>query len=133
MRFCKYWLPIYLYAGLIFIFSSLSKPPRHPPFLFGDKLFHTVEYIFFGYLAARAFKNSGINTFKINFHIWAVLSGLIYGLSDEFHQLFVPGRQADIWDVGFDVLGTFLGMMLLSKVANSSKLKAERKIKSFEL
>lgn len=69
MKFCKYWLPFYLYAALIFFLSSLSKPPLHPPFLFGDKLFHTVEYIFFGYLAARAFNNARVSTFKINFRI----------------------------------------------------------------
>ncbi len=116
MRFLKYWLPLYLYAALIFVLSSLSKPPLHPQFLFGDKLFHTVEYILFGCLAARAFKNARVSTFKMHFSIWALLCGLIYGLSDEFHQLFVPGRQADINDVAFDVLGTFLGVMLIKKV-----------------
>lgn len=121
MRFLKYWFPLYLYSALIFFFSSLSKPPFHPPFLFGDKLFHTVEYTLFGYLVARAFKNSESPAFKINFRFFALLSGLVYGLSDEFHQLFVPNRQADIWDVGFDVLGTFLGVMLMSKVASFKK------------
>jgi VanZ family protein len=116
MHFCKYWLPIYLYAALIFIFSSLSKPPFHPQFLLGDKLFHVIEYLFFGYLAARAFRNSGVFSFRINFRLWALLSGLIYGLSDEFHQLFVSGRQADVGDIVFDVLGTFLGVMLMDKL-----------------
>lgn len=117
MRFCKYWLPFYLYAALIFVFSSLPRPPLHPQFLFGDKLVHTIEYFFFGCLAARAFKNSKLFTFSTNFRIWAVASGFIYGLSDEFHQLFVLGRQADIWDVGFDVLGTLLGVLLISKIS----------------
>ncbi len=118
MRFCKYWLPLYLYAALIFVFSSLSRPPFHPPFLFGDKLFHTIEYVFFGYLSARAFRNAAIPAFKINFRILSILSGLVYGLSDEFHQLFVPSRQADILDVGFDVLGTFLGVTIAIKIYN---------------
>ena len=118
MRFFKYWLPVYLYAALIFFFSSLSKPPLHPPFLFGDKLFHAVEYTFFGYLAARAFKNSETPGFKINFRLLALLSGLVSGLSDELHQLFVPNRQADIWDLGVDGMGTFLGMMLMSTIHN---------------
>ncbi len=121
MQFFKYWLPFYLYAVLIFLFSSLSRPPLQPSFLFGDKLLHTVEYIFFGYLAARAFKSSQIHTFKINFSIWAFFSGLIYGLSDEFHQLFVFNRQADIWDVAFDVLGTFIGVMLMKSIELRAK------------
>lgn len=118
MQFFKYWLPFYLYAVLIFFLSSISTPPSYPPFLFGDKLLHLVEYAVFGYLAARAFKNSKNFVFKEKFRLLAFLCGVIYGLSDEFHQLFVPNRQADIGDVGIDALGTLLGVALMNKVNN---------------
>ncbi len=34
----------------------------------------------------------------------------LYACSDEFHQYFVPGRAASLWDVGIDTLGAVLGM-----------------------
>lgn len=118
MQFFKYWLPFYLYAALIFFLSSIPTLPSYPPFLFSDKLLHLIEYTVFGYLAARAFKNSKSSALKVNFRLLAFLCGVIYGLSDEFHQLFVPNRQADIGDVGVDVLGTLLGVILMNKVNN---------------
>ena len=39
----------------------------------------------------------------------AVLT-LLYALSDEFHQRFVPGRHADPWDLAFDAFGAVLGL-----------------------
>jgi VanZ family protein len=37
---------------------------------------------------------------------------LLYALSDEFHQAFVPGRQPDLMDIGCDALGAALGLAL---------------------
>jgi VanZ family protein len=34
-----------------------------------------------------------------------VLLVIVYGASDEFHQYFVPGRQADVFDLMADSLG----------------------------
>ena len=42
-----------------------------------------------------------------------------YGFMDEFHQLFVPGRDSSLIDVGYDTLGVFigLGVALLWRIA----------------
>lgn len=37
----------------------------------------------------------------------------VYALSDEFHQSFVPGRNATLVDVGIDLLGASLGLLVL--------------------
>ena len=34
-----------------------------------------------------------------------LLIGMCYGVSDEWHQSFIPGRVASIWDVLFDAAG----------------------------
>ena len=35
--------------------------------------------------------------------------GCLYGITDELHQLFVPGREASVIDVAVDTLGSLLG------------------------
>ena len=113
--FLKFWLPVYLYAGLIFIYSSLSSPPPlAPPILYGDKLLHAFEYAILGYLIARAAKNSSSPVLRSHFRIFAVCIAVLYGLSDEFHQYFVPGREAEALDVLADGAGAFIGQLLLT-------------------
>lgn len=111
-HFVKYWLPVYLYAGLIFFYSSLSFPPLlAPKILHADKLLHLVEYAILGYLIARAARNSSSLRLSRQFRIFAVLLGLLYGLTDEFHQYFVPGRKVEILDLLADGTGALLGQM----------------------
>jgi VanZ family protein len=43
--------------------------------------------------------------------VLAVVMALLYALSDEFHQSFVPGRDARVLDVGIDTLGAALGVV----------------------
>jgi VanZ family protein len=107
-------LPVYLYAGLIFIYSSLSfPPPLAPPILYGDKLLHLFEYAILGYLIARAARNSSSLKLRMHFRIFAVSIAIAYGLSDELHQYFVPWREAEVLDVLADGAGAFLGQLLL--------------------
>ena len=46
----------------------------------------------------------------------AWLCAVLYAMSDELHQSFVPGRSASVWDVVvFDNLGALLGVWLGSR------------------
>lgn len=113
--FLKYWIPLYVYAGLIFYFSSIPKPlpPIHIPQF--DKLMHIVEYSVFGYLAARALKNSAKKAFFENFKILAVLISVLYGISDEFHQMFISERNVSVFDVMADAVGGALGVFIYGR------------------
>ena len=47
--------------------------------------------------------------------LFAWLLAMLYAVTDEFHQSFVPGRQPSIVDVMvFDNIGTLIGLWLLS-------------------
>lgn len=46
----------------------------------------------------------------------ALIIGLLYAVSDEFHQLFVPGRSGQFRDVLIDGAGTVLGVLLTSLI-----------------
>lgn len=42
----------------------------------------------------------------------AILISIIYGISDEIHQFFVPGRACTIFDVGLDSIGILFASMI---------------------
>ena len=112
--FLKYWIPLYLYAGLIFYLSGIPRPlpPIQIPFF--DKIMHAGEYSIFAFLAARALKNSPRKAFFENFKILSVLSAALYGISDEVHQNFVSNRNASAFDVLADTIGGVAGTVIYS-------------------
>ena len=59
---------------------------------------------------------SFISTYKLHlkykFSI-SILVGLIYAISDEIHQSFIPERTASPIDVGIDTFGVFLGIIIV--------------------
>jgi len=110
--FLKYWAPLYIYAGVIFYFSGISRPLPEIGIPFTDKILHICEYAVFGALASRAFKNSSKRALSANFKILAVLVSIIYGISDEFHQAFVSERQFSVFDMIADGLGGVLGTFI---------------------
>lgn len=42
----------------------------------------------------------------------SVAMAMVYGLSDEYHQTFVPGREGKLYDVGVDTVGACAAMVL---------------------
>lgn len=112
----RFWLPVYLYAALIFFLSSIPKPlPDSIEVPFLDKFLHAAEYGVLGYLIARAFGNSARRSPHLSFHFLAVAITILYGTADEIHQAFVPNRMTSGWDVVFDGIGAFIGVYLFNK------------------
>jgi VanZ family protein len=99
--FLSYQAPAIVWALLIFILSSIPKLPLPELDLdFKDKIAHTVAYAILGYLTARAlFYQSRFPGWRKKFLLFAILLGIVYGISDEIHQYFVPGRVADVGDL----------------------------------
>ncbi len=108
----RYWGPVGVYAGLIFLGSSVSHPPESVSSLLGeisDKILHLCEYGVLGTLAYRACRHGAGAWVARHAVIVAVAGCALYGLSDEIHQLFVPLRQGDPLDLVADSLGATLG------------------------
>ena len=114
-RFLTHWLPLYLYAGIIFYMSSLSHPLPKVSIPYFDKFLHLVEYAILGILAARAFKNSPREKLSRNFIILAIIAAAAYAASDEFHQSFIPFRSCDALDLTVDVIGGTIGAVIYGK------------------
>ena len=110
LKLLRFWLPVFFYAGLIYWLSSQTGVEAPPLFPHVDKIFHGVEYGILGWLLARAFMHaSWSQPKKHTIQLLAVCAAMLYGISDEYHQSFVPGRSAEYWDVLADTIGGALG------------------------
>jgi VanZ family protein len=77
------------------------------------KLAHLSEYGIFCMLLYGSFSGGQGFSWRGRRALAAVAIAAIYSLSDEFHQLFVPGRGASLVDCGIDAAGAAVGMLLI--------------------
>jgi VanZ family protein len=96
---------VLLWAGAIFLVSAQPRVPL-PHVSGADKVAHALAYAGMGFLLARAARASGLSP------VWAVVIGILYGLSDEIHQSFVPGRTPDLADLAADAVGVIVGTLV---------------------
>jgi VanZ family protein len=109
----RYWLPPFLCAALIFFLSSLPGKKYPYTFFSADKLIHVVEYAVLGYLVARAF-GCDLHERQILF-VRSLVVCVLYGISDELHQWFVPDRVVSVMDLLADIIGSVSGIGIYIK------------------
>lgn len=117
-----YWLPVALVAAGISIGSSLSGSrvddvvdntlkvvwSTSPNLL----LFHLIEFAALTLLLYRLLSHHLRWTFShLSIAILLLAGG--YGAADELHQRYVPGRVASVSDIGADMLGVVIGLVLV--------------------
>ncbi len=115
-KLIKYWFPPLAWAVVIFLFSSFATVPTSQIYwqdFIVKKLAHVVEYGVFAFLLYRALR--GYEMDKTKAVILSILFAALYGITDEFHQSFTPGREPRIRDVAFDTIGASLAMLLIWK------------------
>jgi VanZ family protein len=101
------WLPVVAYMAMLFGFSSLSTLPT-PPAEFSFYDVHVAAYAGLGALTARA-TGKGVRHVSWRAVLAAIAISTLYGVSDEYHQLFVPGRSFDVLDMAADFIGSIAG------------------------
>ncbi len=109
--FVRYWVPVLAYAAVIFALSSLSRPEEVMPSMLeevGDKTLHALEYGLLGILCYRALCRAAGDWAAAHALPLAIVAALMYGMTDEIHQAFVPRREADFWDLVADGAGAIL-------------------------
>lgn len=90
--------------GLIFVGSSISTVPALPGGM-SDKAAHLLEYAGLGVLTVRALSGGRWEGVRLGAVVGTALIAAAYGLSDEAHQLLMPGRQFDLRDLAADAAG----------------------------
>ncbi len=117
------WLPAATCMGLLFYLSSLpGDEVKLPDFWMSDKVIHFMAYAGLGCLIAsrlylrniqsgphllNIFRDSG--TVGNSSDRLGPIVGILYGASDEIHQMFVPMREASTLDWTADTLGVLAG------------------------
>jgi VanZ family protein len=128
------WGPVAAWAALIFLASTSWFSGSHTesvlrPFLVWllpsatahrideihasiRKLAHFTEYAIFGWLIARALRDA--RGWQLHHALLAVALAGTYAVSDELHQVFVPGRTPAFGDVVIDTLGAATAQVLIA-------------------
>ena len=105
------WAPVVLQMAIIFVASSIQNLGELPGGV-SDKSGHFIGYALLAVLLLRAFARGRLREATWPRVAVAIGVATLYGVSDEFHQLFVPGRSADRYDVLADCAGATLGAAL---------------------
>ncbi len=93
------------------------------------KTAHLTEYAIFAVCLYGAIKPSGRKTWSGHTAMLAVMASAAYSLTDEFHQIFVPGRHASLIDCLVDTTGACCGLWILFRTAMA--LSSTRRTTSF--
>lgn len=103
------WIITLAYAGFIFYLSSETWGSSLPSFPSADKIIHMLIYAPLSFSLVWALRATAMRKHH-GIPIVAFLLAVLYGISDEFHQAFVPGRGASFVDLLADAVGSILGV-----------------------
>lgn len=110
-----------LWCAVVWFLSSRPDPGDTLGFWIDlpDYVLHGVEFAAGGLLAAAAFSH-----LRPPLAVAAALSFCIaYGLLDEWHQSFVPGRFSDFGDVVADTVGAAIGILVFAWIARRMRVR----------
>jgi Ni,Fe-hydrogenase I cytochrome b subunit len=101
-----YWCITLGYMGIVFLFSSISGDLLQFSLNGYGRILHTVIYAVLAFLVYISLNKSGMMRHVL---LLSFLVASLYGITDEIHQYYVPGRVASIGDIAADCIGAFLG------------------------
>ena len=96
-----------------YLFPTASPETLRAFHVLVRKAGHLTEYAILAAFAARAFRSSSIELLRRRWFLTALILVVVYALSDEFHQSFVPTRGASLYDSLIDSVGGFVGLVIV--------------------
>lgn len=134
MKVIRYWLPVIIWMAVIFYLSGRAsvKVADEPilNFLF-FKTLHVIEYSILFVLYFRALKNTLRISIGVNIFATAFFLTLIYAMTDEIHQLFIPTREGRARDVIIDAIGALVSWILIKHLLPQAPKKLRDWAKSW--
>ena len=113
-RALRLWGPVAAWMAVIFAASSRPLPVYVA--VLPDWSTHSAAFAILSVLFCRA-RSGGLGpALRRGDAVLAVVFSVLYGVSDEYHQSFVPGRDATGWDVLKDAVGAVIGAWLYARV-----------------
>jgi len=129
-----FWIPVIVWASVIFTFSAnptTQTSEIHWQDFVVKKTAHMIFYAILAILLYRALKESNLQKEKAG---WlSIFSCFFYGLTDEFHQSFTPGREPRLRDVIFDTIGSALAIYFIWKWLPKAPAKLKSWAKKLQL
>jgi hypothetical protein len=98
------WAPVVAWLCVIFAASSLPGSSIPGGYSFQG---HFAEYAVLGALVMAALR---LRPGRWTWMLVAVAACSVYGVTDEVHQAFVPGRTPDVLDWAMDTVGAVAGV-----------------------
>lgn len=108
------WGPALIWMAATFVVSHQSRVEI--PFGAPDYIGHGVSYAVLGVLLMRALAGGTLQGMRTGLILPAVLIAAVYGISDEYHQSFIPGRMASVSDIVADGVGALVGACAAASV-----------------
>jgi VanZ family protein len=112
------WGPVALQMAAIFAASSIADLGPLPAGI-SDKSGHSIGYALLGALLLRALAHGRLAEVTWRRALGSIILATLYGVSDEFHQSFVPGRSPDVRDVLADFAGAALAVAAAALAARA--------------
>ena len=101
-------LPVIIWIGVIFTISSIPSPKipyGYIPQI--DKGVHLYEYLVLSVFYLYSTKGK--------YKLWGIVLIVLLAGIDEFHQRFIPGRDASLLDLMADITGGGFGLWMLKR------------------
>jgi hypothetical protein len=105
------WAAVVAWMGLIFFLSAQPRLPRVMPLglpQIQDVVGHFIVYAVLAVLLWWALRGAGMRRPLL----WALAVTVLYSLTDEFHQSFVPNRHPDVFDLATDLAGAVTALLI---------------------
>ena len=108
------YTPLIIYWIILFIATTLPVQSV-PTFAISDKVHHLGAYFALSVLLHLTLIFQRKSEFLFNYAPFAAIAiASVYGAFDEIHQIFVPGRFAEVLDWLADFSGAILGVVFIS-------------------
>lgn len=115
-------LPTIIWMSLIFFLSSRENLPDLNKFILNfDKIAHFLVYFVLGIFLQFFFIINFDLKSKQLYYIIVIAIGFTFALSDEYHQIFVPNREPDFYDLIFDFLGIVFSLFFIKIIKKNLK------------
>jgi len=111
------YIPLGIYWLVLLTATSLPGPSLPPIFItFGDKIKHFGAYMILAILLAVTLRvQDKFPSLKYAYIKFTFIFIGYYGIFDEIHQIFIPGRSFDLLDYVADLLGALAGTFIASR------------------
>ena len=119
------YLPLIIHWAAIFVLTSIPGDSV-PEFALDDKLKHFTAYFVLTIFLTFALKfQNRREIIRIKYLLVSFIITVIYSTIDEIHQVFIPGRSAEIWDWLANLMGILLGLALIRWIINRYESELE--------